>query len=261
MKQFEKPAHTTKWIPVKNLSVVWAHAQRDLNEKHVDRIADSFDPDLFDDLVVTLPNGNGIYHVVDGQHRRAAIQKLFGESENVPCRVVNATEPAQAAAIFDKINTSRKAPSSVEKFSVRVTAGEKTECDINKIVTFLGYHVAVYKSPTTITAVSSLINVYKNFGAEVLKEVLMTIKATWSDDANAVDGPIISGYGELVAEHRGHLNWKRLREQIAKTYTPGQLLGRAKYHKEMAGVSLAEGVRHVLVTTYNQGIRNGKLSG
>lgn len=258
-ENFVKSAHQTQWIPVKNLSIVWAKAQRDFNERHADKIAEGFDPDLFDDLVVTLPNGNGIYHVVDGQHRKAAIQKLYGEDEKVPCRVVNATDPARAAAIFDKINTGRRKPNGVELFNVRVAAGYETEVAINRVVTYLGYRIAHNVEDGTIRAVSALTNVYKNYGLEVLKETLMSIKGTWDKDAHAVDGPIIEGFGALIAEHRGHLDWKRLREQTAAKFTPGRLLGHAKSDRELNGGTIGKAVCRVLVRTYDHGLRVGKL--
>lgn len=258
---FTKSAHATQWIPVKNLSIVWSQAQREFNERHADKIAEGFDPDLFDDLVVTLPNGNGIYHVVDGQHRKAAIQKLYGEDEKVPCRIVSATDPARAAAIFDKINTSRRTPSGVEKFNVRVTAGYKDEVEINKVVTWLGYRISGETADGTIRAVAALTNVHKSFGLDVLKETLTTIKGTWKDDCHAVDGPIIEGFAALIAEHRGHLDWKRLREQTAKKFTPGRLLGHAKSEREISGGTLGKSVRSVLIRQYNYGLRIGKLGG
>lgn len=256
---FVKAAHQTQWIAVKNLSIVWAKAQREFNERHADKIASNFDPDIFDDLVVTLPNGNGIYHVVDGQHRKAAIQKLYGEDEKVPCRIVSASDPARAAAIFDKINTSRRAPAPVEKFNVRVTAGYEDEVAINRVVTYLGYRISGTVTNGSIRAVGALINVYKNFGLEVLKETLMTIKGTWNDDSHAVDGPIIEGFSSLIAEHRGHLDWKRLREQTANKFTPGRLLGHAKSDREVSGGTLGVAISRVLIRTYNHGIRTGKL--
>lgn len=260
MSSFTKGAHQTKWIPVKNLSVVWAQSQRELNKKHAATIAANFDPDLFDDLVVTLPNGNGIYHVVDGQHRKVAVQDLYGEEEMVPCRVVDALDPARAAAIFDKINTSRRPPSALEKFNVRVVAGYETEVAIHKLVTGLGYKITGGSNPGSMRAVGSLIKVTNNYGLEVLKESLMTIKGTWGDeDASAVDGPIIEGFAALIAEHRGHLDWKHLREKVARSYTPGRLLGQAKADREIQGGNTADGVRRMLLKSYNHGIRN-KLS-
>lgn len=259
MSSFVAGAHSTKWIPVKNLSVVWATAQREFNERHSKKIADSFDPDLFDDLVVTLPNGDGIYHVVDGQHRMAAVRSLWGEDEQVPCRIVDAKDPARAAAIFDKINTGRRMPSGIEKFRVRVTAGSETETAINKIVTNLGCRIEAGSDPNVIRAVSALLNVHNSFGLEVLKETLVSIRTTWRDDKGALEGPIIEGFGSLIGAHRGHLDWKRLREKTGNTFTPGRLLGQAKGDKESLGGRISDGVRRVLIRNYDQGIRTGKL--
>jgi len=260
MSTFVEGAHSTKWIPIKNLSVVWATAQREFNEHHAKKIAAAFDPDLFDDLVVTLPNGDGIYHVVDGQHRMAAIRSLYGEEEKVPCRVVDAKDPARAALIFDKINTGRRLPTGIEKFRVRVTAGSETEVAINKIVTWIGCRIESSENPNAIRAVSALINVYNSFGLEVLKETLISIRGIWKDDKGSLEGPIIEGFGSMIGEHRGHLDWKRLREKTALAYTPGRLLGQAKADKEALGGRIADGVKRVLIRNYNQGIRTGKLN-
>lgn len=259
MSTFVEGAHSTKWLPIKNLSVVWATAQREFNERHAKKIAETFDPDLFDTLVVTLPNGDGIYHVVDGQHRMAAIRSLYGEEEQVPCRIVEARDPARAAVIFDKINTGRRILRGIEKFRVRVTAGSETEVAINKIVTWLGCRVEEGDGANSIRATAALINVHNAFGLDVLKEALTTIRTTWKDDKGALEGPIIEGYGSLIGEHRGHLDWKRLREKTALTYTPGRLLGQAKADKENFGGRISDGVRRVLIRNYNQGLRSGKL--
>lgn len=259
MNNFAEGAHSTQWIAIKHLSVVWSSAQREFNERHADKIAQSFDPDLFDTLVVTLPNGNGIYHVVDGQHRWAAIRSLFGEDEKVPCRIVDAKDPARAAIIFDKINTGRRLPSGIEKFRVRVTAGYEAESQIHKVVTWLGCRIEASDGANSIRATAALMNIYNSFGLEVLKEALMTIRGTWKDDKGALEGPIIEGYGSLIGEHRGHLDWARLREKTASSYTPGRLLGAAKADKETLGGRISDGVRRILIRNYDQGLRSGKL--
>ncbi len=252
-------AHSTQWIPIKNLSVVWASAQREYNDRWAKKIADAFDPDLFDDLVVTLPNGDGIYHVVDGQHRRGAVCSIYGEEEKVPCRIVSAKDPARAAEIFDKINTGRRLPSALEKFRVRVTAGSETEVAINNLVVSLGCRIEMNSTSRSIRAVGSLLSVYRSFGLDALKESLMTIIGTWDDDRGSLEGPLIEGFGSLVAQHRGHMDWARLRERTGKAYTPGRILAHAKADREHLGGRISDGVRRVLIRNYNTGIRSGKL--
>ena len=259
MNTFTKGAHSTQWIAIKDLSVVWASAQREFDARWAQKIAGEFDPDLFDDLVVTLPNGDGIYHVVDGQHRRGAICSLYGEDEKVPCRIVDAKDPARAAAIFDKINNGRRRPSALEKFKVRVTAGYETEVAINNLVTSLGCRIEMSDGTRSIRAIGSLINVHNSFGLGVLKETLMAIMGTWENDKGAFEGALIDGFGGFIGEHRGHLDWVYFRERTGKTYTPGRLLAQAKADKETLGGRIADGVRRVLARNYNAGRRTGKL--
>ena len=259
MSTLTETAHATRWIPIKHLSVVWASAQREFDERWASKIAGEFDPDLFDDLVVTLPNGDGIYHVVDGQHRRGAVCSLYGEEEKVPCRIVDVKDPARAAVIFDRINSSRRKLSSLEKFKVRVTAGYETEVAINNLVTSLGLRIEMNATPHSIRAIASLLNIYNGVGLSVLKEALMTIMGTWENDRGAFDGPLIEGFGLLIAQHRGHLDWVRLREKTSRAYTPGRLLAQAKADRETLGGRIPDGVRRVLMRNYNTGIRSGKL--
>ncbi len=258
MKNFTD-TYSIEWIAIKNLSVVWASAQREYNDRRAKKIADSFDPDLFDNLVVTLPNGDGIYHVVDGQHRRGAVSSLYGEDEKVPCRIVMADSPARAATIFHQINTGRTAPSALERFRVKITGRSETEIAINNMVYSLGCRIEMNTGPRSIRAVSSLLFVYKSFGLAVLRETLMTIISTWDGDKGAFDGPLIEGFASLVAQHQKNMNYEHLRRKTAKQLTPGRLLAQAKSDKEALGGRMADGVRRVLIRNYNTGIRSGKL--
>ena len=133
--------YALKWIPVKDLSVVWAGAQRKFDAAWAKQIADAFDPDLFGVLSVCPDGKPDIYHTIDGQHRKAAVQSLYGDNEQVPCRVFDTTDPARAAEMFDRINTARKKPHPVDLFNVRVKAGYEDEVTINRIVKSLGYKV------------------------------------------------------------------------------------------------------------------------
>ena len=146
-----------KWIPVKNLSVVWAQAQRGLDERHAQQIADNFDPEMFGTLAVTKPNGHGVYHIIDGHHRKVAVEKLWGDGELVPCQVFDADDPARAAKLFDHINTARKAPQPIDVFKVRVTAGNEIEVAVSNTVKHAGFNIGtknsgLAKALRTITA-------------------------------------------------------------------------------------------------------------
>ena len=56
--QLSSKDYKLEWIRVRDLAVVWPEAQRPYKERWAKEIADNFDPDKFDPIKVTLPNGN-----------------------------------------------------------------------------------------------------------------------------------------------------------------------------------------------------------
>lgn len=255
-EEFNHAAHKTAWIAVKNLSVIWAASQRDFDPKHSKRIADAFDPEMFGVLSVTLPNGEGIYHIIDGQHRKDAVQQLFGENEKVPCVIFNARDPSRAAVLFDKINTARKAPRPIDRFRVRVTARYKDECGVARIINQAGYTVGAGGGKNVIRCVDACIAIYKTFSPPVLAETLGVIRSTFGDDQNAVDAKLVRGYGKFLGSFAGNVDMKRLIEVVQQRFTPGKLVSAAKAASEINHTNISSGIAHVLLQHYNKKLRN-----
>src|ERR1700746_4105136 len=248
----EKLDHRVKisWIQIKYLSVIWVSAQRPFKESQAKRIADDFDPDCFTPLQVSAADENGMHHICDGQHRHAAMQMLWGADEKVPCQISNIRDPARAAQMFLKINSQRRAPTSLDKFMVSVVAHSENHVAIARIVNKAGYRITRSKEDKCICAVDALMVVYRRFGDHTLESILKIIQATWGTDGNAVIAPIILGYGEFVHEFGSKVNWQRLTEVVAKKFTPGNLMGMAKSVKEINGGSLGNAVATILLTHY-----------
>jgi len=251
---FAAKDYKLQWIPVRNLAVVWPDAQRPYYEYWAKDIAEAFDPDMFDPVKVTLPNGNGIYHICEGQHRTRAVEILYGPNEQVPCLVAQESNPARAAKIFLDTNTRRKHVTKVAKFKVAVTAGEKTEVAIDRIVRHNGYRVEGTHATDTIAAVEGLKFGYTK-GAKTLDRTLRILRDTWSGDPTAVASPILKGYCAFICEFSAQLDFERLRDVIAKKYTPGKLLIDAKNVKDALKIRAADAVVHLLLQTYNRNSR------
>lgn len=257
MTGFDRKVTKIEWIPVGKISVIWVQAQRPLDEKHARQIAENFDPEMFGILSVTLPNGDGVYHAIDGHHRKVAVEMMgWGGDQKLPCEVFDASDPARAAKLFDKINSARKAPQPIDLFKVRVTAGDDVEVAVDKIVRGNGYHIGASMHDRSISCVQALVSVYRTHGQEPLDSALKIIQATWGNDRNAVNATIVRGYGEFLAEHR-HTNWQRLKECIAKRYTPGRFLGAARTARDIDGGSLPSSIKRLLLTNYNRGLKAG----
>lgn len=246
------------FVPIENLSVVWAQSQRPYNENWSKKIASDFDTDKFDPPVITKPNGAGHYHVVEGQHRIKAAEMAFGPKEQLGCRLVDAEDPARAAEIWLGINSGRKAISPVQKFTVAVTARREPETEINAMVNKMGYRISSTKADYCISAVSALMDIHKRFGKATLQATLSQLDTTWPGDAQGFSGELIKGYGTFINEFR-HFSHKRLAEMISKgrdAFSPGRLLIACRAYKEQRKESLCEAVVETLLSKYNRGLKD-----
>lgn len=252
----ERGFRDVEWIHIKDLSIVWAEAQRPLNDAHAQRIADNLDPDMFGVISVTKPNGKGIYHVIDGQHRVVGATKAYGRDQKVPCQVFDAVDPARAAQIFDHINSGRRALQPIELFKVRVTAGNELQVEVNKIVVKCGYFIG-HRNVNAVQCVGALESVYQSYGPVVLEATLRLIRKMWGEETTATGALIIRGIGMLLSEFR-HIDFERLAAAVSSKYTPARLLGAARTAKEMAGGVGPVIIRDILVARYNSTVRGDK---
>lgn len=249
-------------IAVKHLSVVWVQAQRPYNEKWAREIAENFDPDKFDPLVVTKPNGEGVYHIIEGQHRRHALEMYAGkfrgslpENEQAPCRIIDEADPSRAAEIWLGINAGRKAVRPIQEFLVAVIANRETEVAINRILTRLGYHVSPARKNSNISAVSALKSIYNRYGAETLERTLRTLNSIWGNDPAAVTSPILRGFAIFMHEFWSHITIKRLKQQVGERFTPWKFQDAAEARKQSTMEKIDEAISELLIREYNRGLK------
>lgn len=255
MSVFLKKDYPVKWVPTSHLSVVWSQSQRGLNERKVEERMEDFDPDKFGIVVATMPNGNGMYHIIDGQHRVEAVRRLWGDGENVPVLVLSAKDPAAAADLWLGFNSARAAPQAMDRFTKGVTAGHEDEVEVDDLLRGLGYRVGMDGGDGTISAVGACLTIYRKHGPAVLRDALLVIQGTWGKARDSVHQNIIGGYAEMLAKHGKAVDRKRLVDRVSKQYTPARLLGAAKTAREMFRGTVTHNVRRALVSTYNHGLR------
>ena len=255
-----------EYIPLNKLSVVWVQCQRPYRPKWSKEIAENFDPDLFEPIIVTKPNGHGVYHIIEGQHRRHALEMYAarsnktgrGDNEQAPCRIVEEADPARAAAIWLGINSGRKAVKQIDGFKVAVVAGFKKEVAIDKMVMANGFRVSQDKNKNSIAAVSSLRRVYDLHGPTILNNVLRTIRLMWDGDPQSVSSPVIRGMGIFLNEFGSHVDTKRM-IKLAEKWSPFKIRRAAEARKQSSQESLEEAISELLLREYNMKLKDNKL--
>ena len=259
METLSKTEQPIKWIRIQDISVVWLQAQRPWDtpaESAKNKIIANFDSDAFGVLQVSLPNGKGMYHCIDGQCRHRAVGEMWGDQERVPCQILNAKSPKRAAELFALFNTSRSHVSAVYRYNVDVTAQKPVELGCSKILASLGYVAALDHEPNSIRAIGTVLSVYRHHGESILRSTLTTIKDTWGFADGAVEGAIVRGYGQFFASY-DDIDVSRL-IKIGKKRSPGQLLEDAKAYREVfQQIPLASATSKVLLESYNRGAARG----
>ena len=250
----EELSYGVTYIAVKNLSVIWRKSQRPYDEKWARKIADDFDPDKYEPVIVTKPNGAGIYHIVEGQHRKGAVEILWGPNTQIACREVGEADPARAAEIWLGINKGRKSIRPVTEFLVSVEAGREVECAINKIVRRTDYRVSENtKSENSVMSVGALRKVYINYGDEILLKTLETCRYLWGSDPGGVAGQIISGMGMFLNEFAPYVEMPHLRKTIQGQYTsPRKFLDAARVESEKSSETMDVATSELLRMKYNK---------
>lgn len=251
------------YIPLKNLSVVWVQTQRRYQEKWAKEIADNLDPDKFDPIVVTLPNGHGVYHIVEGQHRRHALEMYAakvnpskrGDTEQAPCRIVQCKDPARAAEIWLGINGGRKAIRPIDHFKVSVVAGREPEVTINQIVLNNDYKITATRENNSISAVGAMKTVFNRHGRVTLNLTLRTLRAIWNGDPSSVSANLLKGFGLFLHEFAGHVDSKRLVMKLSERWSPYKIERAADARKQSTQEKLDEAISELLMREYNRGIR------
>lgn len=257
--KFSREFHKVVWLPLSALCNKWSQSQRTFNEKHAEKIQNEFDPDLFGVLQVTLPDGRGRHHIVDGQHRAEAARRAWGNDQRVPCQVLDASDPVRAAQLFYKQNSQRRGVTAIDKFLVQVTGKSEPHVAVNAIVEELGYKIANGPSPHNIRAVDSLMKVYVKFGGDVLSQSLSCINQCFGKDQHAMSAQLILGFGYLLGENSDTVERKRLVERVEKKFTARRLIARADGISETAHMSKGAAVRHLLLEVYNSYRRSGRI--
>jgi len=234
---------------------------RPLDDKRAERMASAFKPDLFGVPEVSR-RGDGKYAIVDGQHRIEALRILGWNGQRIACKIFDGLSRADEAERFLGLNDFRT-PRKVEKFLVRLTAKDPIACAVNRIVGDAGYVVDRQSRDGVICATDSLESIYLGRGQKIrgqnpdaLRQTLDVITLAWGRTKAAVNAQVLLGVGSFILRYADNIDLKRLVQKLIGV--PGGssgLTARGRGKKELHGGTLASGIAHYIVESYNRGLR------
>lgn len=251
-------AGTEQFIEAK-LLIVDPHVQRTLDERRVNEIIGDFNQ-LGMGVVTVSERLDGSYHVVDGQHRVAALLSMDRGTDNVRCLVYTGLSLAEEAALFRRLNNTRIV-NSLDKFRIRVVEGDPAAVSLNTMLESLGWRAAPGVK-NSFTAVAALEKIYKGPSGDaadlpLVRQVMGIVTKAWGIEpiGTAADilrglGAVLRHYGELVDEN------KLVGELSGYQGGPRRLVGAARGLRELRGGRMEDSLAEILVTLLNNKRRN-----
>lgn len=193
-----------QWLPLAAL-VVDDRYQRTIaraGTPNVLRILAGFDWRKFTPVVVT-PVADGVYAIIDGQHRATAALMHPAVTE-VPCMVIDVT-PEEAAACFAAINGQVTRITQGQLWRARVLAGEPAALEVQAVLAAADARVMAYKAPTNdyhpgdTLALGTIERMVRVHGAPIVITALQAITQTGTGNAGCLTAPLIAALCDLVA--------------------------------------------------------------
>lgn len=170
--------------------------QRDMEEQRVKKIVNQFDHRLFGILEVSERQG-GYKAVFDGQHRLEA-GVLLGLGA-VPCLVHRGLTPEEEAYLFTRLQTQRRGLGQIDRFRAQVFAGDAEQVALKKILDSEGFIVGRNTNSTsTISAIVTLERMYRRYGPDHVREMLVQLKEIWGADDGALTGAFMDGFSRWL---------------------------------------------------------------
>jgi hypothetical protein len=195
--------------------------------------------------------------ILDGAHRWTVKKELTDNQGTAECRVFENLTEAEEAEIFLALNNTTQ-PLLLDKFRVRVVAGDEVAVAINDLVKAYGWSISRMPGNANIAAVQTLEKLYKlslSMDAEpnLLQMALLTITNSWGLERDASAAVIIEGIGRVYGEYKSLIDVGSLVDKL-KNYRggPATLHAEATQLARMRGGRVSMAVAELVVDEYNK---------
>ena len=174
------------------------------SQRLIRRVAQHWNWDLCQPLVVARrPDGGGLF-VIDGQHRLQAA-KLRGDIAQLPCVVVEYASAADEAASFVHLNQERRPLSKLDLFKAAVASGDSQATAIADAMKSAGLSCAPHGNfvswkPGMVSNIGGIERAWKDHGPEATSRAFDVLARAFEGQVLRYAGTIFPGIAALCAE-------------------------------------------------------------
>lgn len=211
--QYALPPHKVVYAKVKVADLkIDPDAQRTLNEKRAQNIADNLVPDAMGPICVSR-RLNGDMFVVDGMHRKR-VAEIKGIT-TLAAEIHEGLSQKDEAILFILKNRESAKPSGPDEYRIGLTGEVDLFVDTQAV---LDKHKLAIGSTSvnSIGAVNGIVRITENYGASILDDTLTVAEAAWGRNKETWDGMILGGIGMFLGRHGAQVSLPELSKKLAK---------------------------------------------
>lgn len=245
--------------PIKPLRIsdlkVPERSQRKFIKSHAENIYKNFEDNQFTPLIVSIRDG--VYWVIDGQHRLYAVKKRFGGEGLVECKIITSLTEELECDLFGKINTNQKLLNSADKVKTDFYAGNpkiKALVDIcNRNGVELGFENDNRgKKDGRIIAIKALADTYDKMGENQTERLVKLLNNTWDGNSEALSHSMIKAMSVILSLYGTELSDELWIKKLSKV-EPSKLMSEAKSDLATKSNVPTKIARIAITNYYNKG--------
>lgn len=214
---------TEEWIPVSELEVDPEVQRHHLDYKKIERIKKYFNPGAVG--LITVSRRNRVTNIVlDGMHRKTVVTELTDGTGKMLARVFTGLTRAEEAQMFLDLNYGNQ-PNVLDKFRMRIIAGDEVAIQIAEIVQGYGWTIAYANTNGHLQAVKSLERIYttsvrQEKDPNILQLTIMVVTRAWGLERQGAQAVILDGLAAFLSEHGSNVDLDSLSKRL-KNYKGG----------------------------------------
>ena len=230
--------------------------QRKVEKRIVNKLVREWNPVLLTPLVVSHRDGR--YYLIDGQHRVAAMRRIYGGDVKTDCVVHEGMTVQQEAELYLRFDSSIKR--ITKRQSVKAMLESKSDTrpqTIKELLKEAGFHWALNgRNPANyyINVTSTLFRAYELLGPENFRRLFIMLAGTWKGVPTSVTARMISGTALFLKTYLEDLDDYVFTLRLS-AYSPVDILRTAQ---ESGGPgNTPTRIAYVLLDLYNKSCRAG----
>lgn len=202
--------------------------------------------------------------LLDGAHRWTVKKELTDNQGTIMARVFEGLTKAEEAEIFLALNNTTQ-PMAIDKFRVRIVAGEPMAVGIDEAIRAYGWVIARNRSNGTINAIATLerlwkVSIKEDLDPNLLSLTILVITRAWGMTHEGTSAVILDGLGRFLAEYRDQVDIASLIERL-RDYKggPGLLASEAATMANLRKGKVSTSAAEIITEVYNKSRKSKAL--